>query len=184
MAVKLVGDVEDAAEVIGQVALEVEQRTHRELNIAVNAQILIQHTLTGVEVVTEVGRENATEHGHVEDAHLLPEAFHVRVVVHAAEFSHVLVELHEEAVGIIERGGHARHAGEHLVALLHLIGILLLFHVVGDVMHGIEHIGGTSVLVELHNAMTLQELPLGRLHGTHVPAHVHLKLTVTAVEQV
>ena len=151
-----ISDVDGGAEVVGQLAAGVEKWAHLVVDVSVEAHFRVFHVHAGLHLVTGVGLVGIAEGGDVEHADGLPVAARLRVVGHAAELLHVLVQVEQPAVLVVEREGEERQVGELLVFVGNLaVGAFSLL-VVGDVVDGIDDIGWATLAVELQDGVALE----------------------------
>ena len=184
VAVALVGDVERGDEVVAYLAIAVEQRQDVELDVAVDAHLGVLHVLADEHVVAAVGRVDVAEQRDVEHADGLPEPLVLGVIVgHAAELPHVVVEVDEPAVLVVERHGDERDVRQLLVLLDEFALGLVLLDVVGDVVDGVDDVGGMSLVVELQDGMAVEVEPVGGVVGGAVEQLVQHELSLASVGQ-
>ena len=101
VACTVVGDIEGRDEIVGNLTIGIKQRQDVELDIAVDTHFRIFHVLAYEQVVAIVGGIDIAEQGHVEHADAFPEALGLGVI-HAAQFFHQVVEVHEPSSLAIE----------------------------------------------------------------------------------
>ena len=184
VAVAVVGDVERGDEIVADLALAVEQRQEVELNVAVDAHLGVVHVLADKHVAPAVGRVDVAEQRNIKHADGLPESLVLGMLVgHATELPHVVVEVDEPAALVVERHGDERDVRQLLVLLDEFALGLVLLEVVGDVVDGVDDVGGMSLVVELQDGVAVEVEPMGGVVGGAVEQFVQHKLALTAVGQ-
>ena len=170
-------------QVVGNLTAGVKEWADVAFDILVDAEIGIVHVLTEMHVFP-VGRgDDIAEEGHVEHGDGLPETAGIRVTVHGAEFLHVVVQVCQEPVLVIERHGHQRQVGQCVVFLYQVAGGLVFIHLLGDVVDGVHHVGGVPVLPQLNDGMSLEVVPEEIPVCTGIPPFVEFEMALTPVDK-
>ena len=142
----LAGDVADGDDVVDDIAVFVSYGVDDVFYVFVEAQLRIAHVLAGMVDLPAVGVEVAFHHVEVEERCLKEEL--LGILGDAAQLAHLVVEVDEIAVLVVERDG--KQAGvEHFAVAAGQLALLAFFSLfLGDVACGDDDVGGPSMLVE------------------------------------
>ena len=179
VTIALTSNIKSCDKVITGLAIAIEQRQDIELYISVDAHIGIVHVLTNKKVVMVLGRIDVAEQWDVEHTNRLPETLCFRVIVrHSAELLHLVVQIDKPTVLIVERHSDERNIRQLFVLSYQLTFGLVFFHLLGNIVYGVNNVCGMSVVVEFADGMTMEVKPVGILISTAIIQLIEHKLAL------
>ena len=134
----LVSDVAGGDGVEGEAAVVVEDRLDAQLDVFLDAEFGEGHALAHVHFFAAVGIEILAEHRNVEQVGLTE--IRLGLLVEFTQTAHLLIEVDETAIAVVERHGDEVGLEDLDVFLAQLAVLALLFNLLGDVLHGVDDI--------------------------------------------
>ena len=163
--------------IVNQAVAVVNDRHDTQFDVLVDALFREFHVLANMERLSAVQPKVILQQRIVSYQALTEEllAYHVETT----QLAHLLIDIDKPPAGIVERHGHQAGIENLLVVRAYLTVALLVLHLMGDILDGVDDISGLTSVV-LHNGLSIEISPLRGLFRASHPPTLHRPLRTEA----